>query len=413
MNRCFVTWKGGPSHYFAKGATLSQSNGLTFFSADRIHSYVSESLIRNEDVGAAIKQFVHNFEDQNMVKITKFYINSDAPTTSNFLSTSISHLEFEFEQCGSVKFRTAVMKIPSLDQITDEKVKRNRFHREVFSYQRLLPKLYSYHYGDRNTFAPRIFAVTQENGIVLDDLANQGNVAGDPKTQLNWNQVQAALSILAEYHALGYKLLQELDIEELKMASQPVQTAESLKLALSWFYKILEASGNRSLHEKILKVENEILNDDFGRNLDEERMTVIIHGDFRVDNILFKYDTHDRVSFTTIINWQSIWEASPVLDLINFFVTSVPIEMIKHLGHELRSAYLLTLNNILKSTESNRIYNQSEYEKDISDYKYYYLRALCIHWHHMTQSGLSDVEMETYKSKSIKWLKYLAKKGFI
>lgn len=113
----------------------------------------------------------------------------------------------------------------------------------------------------------------------------------------------------------------------------------SVKNVFNKFCELVKPHLDEDLYQNILQLENEILEDPLTKKRPaEEGMTVIIHGDYRTNNILFKYDKRGIISQVKLIDWQFCREANPVLDLINFFVTSVPIHIFQEDEEALKSS---------------------------------------------------------------------------
>lgn len=363
----------------------------------------------------AVGQFIENFEDEYNVKITSYRVEDNVVKPGDNTLSGVSRMEFQYkskireEMISSGK---VILKIPSLASYSYKELKHsNMYKREVLFYKTILPTLYQL--GQCEPFAPKIYAVTRANALVLEDLTVEGFEPGKRIYPLNWDQCVLSLEVLAKYHALGYKYLRTLKKSDQswqligpyrsKRKSNPKEDFER-------FRKIMQRNLDQSLYEKIRQLQDKILAKPPAKK--SPSMTVLIHGDFRTNNILLKC-TGPQQGDAKMIDFQKSREANPVLDLIHFFVTSVPIETVESHLDEMLNFYLQTLNDKLASLKTGRSYNQPELNEDITYYKYYYLRVICIEWLDVMYGGPPGEGAEEYISGAKKWFNYLAGFGII
>lgn len=274
-----------------------------------------------------------------------------------------------------------------------------------------------YQLGDCEPLAPKLYAATDSKAFVLEDFSIQGYKPGHGKNQLDLDQIQASLILLAKYHALGCKYLQTLNKDDPRMSLiqsyQPILIIKPREYSFQTFFELLKPYVKDDLYEKILNMKNQILAEPvLAKYPAENSMTVIIHADYRTSNILFKKNDAGTEIQVKLIDWQYSKEANPVLDLIYFFVTSVPIEIFKANDNKFKNLYLKTLKKILSSMQSSCTYDRPELDRDMLYYNYFYLKILLIDWPLIL--GINSMGAETeYVSNAVEWVYYFEGKGII
>ncbi|XP_011706596.1 PREDICTED: uncharacterized protein LOC105461788 [Wasmannia auropunctata] len=82
--------------------------------------------------------------------------------------------------------------------------------------------------------------------------------------------------------------------------------------------------------------------------LSEDEFNVINHGDFHVNNVLFKYDNDGKPIDPIFVDFQECVYASPAVDLLFFFNTSLCLDVIENKRDILLNEYLSTLSATIK-----------------------------------------------------------------
>lgn len=368
---------------------------------------------------SAIKLFIKNFQAANEVKIVNYYLDDGADTGSNMI-TGVNRLQFAYGKGQDLMSSSAILKVPSLGgrQIKNPEDAK-MFDRELYMYAKVLPEIYES--GQCEPFAPILYAANQARALVLEDLSEDGYK--HQSKQFDLDHSLAALDMLATYHALGYKYLQDLNRHDpyiLSLGSfQPTVSKEIKKTDFDRLCRMVEQPMNPSLYQKILKAENRILTDSQTKNSPKENsMTVIIHGDMHSKNIFFKYDNSGKICGTKIIDFQFSGEASPAVDLIEFFVLNVPFDIFEANENRLLDSYVTTLNQKLSSASANRAYSRVDLNGDLAYHNHHFFRvfsSLCGAVEQIIRMyGEQVVEKNNpIVSDIIQWSGYLSKKGFI
>lgn len=370
---------------------------------------VSGRLIEHHCLVTAVKEFIRNFEAKMKTRISNYFIERILSEGTYSLS-GIVRLKFEYGEGTDTKTNSVIIKIPSLSMYySDPSVRTKVYEREVLVYQKILPAMYMLH--NCQPFSAKLYATTEGSTLVMEDLSASGFLWND-KQKLNLDQIKMTLKLLAQFHALGYTYLRNGVRNDPSMS-----VIESFQLELNDGIDNREYSLLRDtvkpylsaiLIEKIWNMKDEVLA--YPQNInppDENTMTVIIHGDMHAENILFKYDKGE-ICQVKIIDWQFARHASPILDLMFFFIKCVPIDTFVAHENDLIDLYLTTLNSISLLPVKHE-YKQKDLNRDMFQYRYNYLRLLAL----VCDQGSRTESQESWLLNIVNWLVYLERKGFI
>lgn len=377
-----------------------------------IYLTFTEDPKENEDLLAAVDQFIKNFEAKTDAKISTHSIENNVIKSA--LMSGIMRLKFECKKNGESKSGVVILKVPSLAPLNQKVLKKmNIFDREAYFYEIILPALYQL--GKCEPFAPKLYAATPAKALVMEDLT----VEGYERVQsvfLDFNQIQLALKILAKYHALSYVYLENLKKDNpnafLLEPFDPTIKSISGPDEFNALYKLVRPHLKRSLYQKIVKAKNEILaNVATTNNKDGNSMIVIIHGDFHSRNILFKNDSQGKACQVKLLDWQFSRKANPVIDLIEFFVANIFSIQFAANEDSILNSYLDTLNHNLSLLSTNRVYNRSDLYNDMKVWRYQFFRVLAIVAPEILK--LPSQVMKQFAPNFARWVIYMENKGFI
>ncbi|KAK7604759.1 hypothetical protein V9T40_005945 [Parthenolecanium corni] len=367
-------------------------------------------LSKSEDLKNTVKQFIHDYQANNKAIIKSYRVEGNVATGNAF--SGIASLEFEYKigkrKKAQIKTGKAIMKIPSLAPMPQEEIKNFQvlFDREVLFYKTILPELYKL--GQCKPFAPIFYTATETNAMVMEDLRADGFKPGERSFYLDWYQCLKSLEVLATYHAFGYKYLQSLDMNDPRwrlIALAPMGKPDTNDV--DDFMKVMEPYLNEGVHQKILQLRNEIAMLEEYPN--ENRMYVLIHGDFRSDNIFFKYDSENKPCEAKIIDWQLSRENNPVIDLFFFFSNNLPVELLLDYGDDVLNYYLEILNKNLALSKANRSYDRLELDSDIVYYKHITFDVIISGLLKSVQRATSAEDPSL--ANAIRWLVFMYKVG--
>lgn len=317
------------------------------------------------------------------------------------------------------------LKIPSLSENCEQMDTVRTHCREIFMFENVLPQIFEPWSGKH--YAPLCHAITKTKGLVLEDLEARGYRACDSKKQLDFDHCRVALTALAKYHALSVKYIQNSNHALIDTLKQTPKYSPSL-MAFGYdlydrFLSLAKALVSSSAHQKLCEYKEELEETCVlvsGTNGISGGFGVIAHGNLWTNNILFKYDDGGRVHEAKMIDWQMSRIALPVLDLVYFFLGSVPFEVFNAHRDTLLNLYVDTLNETLSVLKCNSMYTRADLDSDLSRYKALFpMFAGCILQIVMTERDQqiyslqpsNEISCGKYPSVLAKWLNYFVENG--
>lgn len=215
------------------------------------------------------------------------------------------------------------------------------FLNESAFYNRVIPALQEYT-EDRTPLPFPVCYYASTNAIILDDLTLSGYRMSNRKCGVDYNHCKIAFQVLGRFHAasLAMKHLHREEFDRLHPSVQEVifspeainvhgvSIENALKLAVSKL-KLTIQPGESHLEEAVKKLQNYQ-----GRVFEtmrylvsaKEPLSVIMHGDFWTNNMLFKYKENGKaleVSDVKFVDLQVSRYGSPAIDILHFLYSSL------------------------------------------------------------------------------------------
>lgn len=200
--------------------------------------------------------------------------------------------------------------------------------------------------------------------IILQDLRTQGFKISPSKTELDFDHCSRAVESLARFHAISFamKLGRWKSFESLKNSFECVwftddaitrqQCEEFRKRCAQRGIDYLKSQPNSEVPTDYLDNLKKILEPTFDLlaniNSPKEPLSVICHGDFNRNNLLFKYE-NEKPSACKLIDFQTYQYASPCLDLSFLIYMNTTLDFRKKYFHAIFDIYYSTL---IKSVSS-------------------------------------------------------------
>uniref|UniRef100_A0A1B6CM61 CHK kinase-like domain-containing protein n=1 Tax=Clastoptera arizonana TaxID=38151 RepID=A0A1B6CM61_9HEMI len=207
----------------------------------------------------------------------------------------------------------------------------------------------------RTQITPKSFISSDETLLILEDLRVKGYKMFDRVQQLDFEHCKESLQLLAKFHA-GSVVLHDRDASLFDIVSEEMiyPRSECQRAFVENGFKLLTAEVERwpdaELASRLRKVASSIF-DEIGEAVLPGEFSVLNHGDFWGNNLLFYYDDHNNLCDVKLIDWQMCRWTSPAMDLQMFFNTSVrDVTSIPRLS----AIYLSALNETLSQLGSER-----------------------------------------------------------
>lgn len=309
---------------------------------------------------ATLEEFEHKFLPEAVASggfgkdVEVLSVVRDGKEGVDQFASSVLFVNVKLKVDGEVKECPLVCKF----QVLDEEL-RNRFStevqffNEVLFYRDLLPVFKQ----DMSTFFPKYYfgkatlnRAPQDDVIMIEDLTPHGFRLTDGRIHLDVDHCTLAFRKLGEFHGASF-VSKHQDEQIFKTAVSNLAEAkfeESKKEYINFFYSENAKRGVLPLleageHVEILTRFLDRLRDAYGTFVDifsETEMSVLCHGDFCRNNILFKYDSGRPVDVKFFDPATSRY-ASPVIDIAFFLFINTTVEDRRtHFKNDFLKAYL-------------------------------------------------------------------------
>ncbi|XP_063225230.1 uncharacterized protein LOC134532595 [Bacillus rossius redtenbacheri] len=249
------------------------------------------------------------------------------------------------------------------------------FDNEISAYAVLFPAMRDL--CGTGVVSPSFYATGREGTVILEDLAPRGFKMADRKKRLDLVHCFEALKALARFHGLSHAVAQR-DPAIADLFSVPEKSRWMKEMEDSFFPKVysLLASivemwpGYERFSEKLISCSDVIIKKvNAGLKPNEEAFNVLIHGDFWVNNMLFRYDEETKnLIEVCLIDLQMVKYASPAIDLHYFLSSSLADGIRDEHEDRLLECYHQTLVDTLESVGLNAgVYSIDDLKKDYAD----------------------------------------------
>lgn len=242
--------------------------------------------------------------------------------------------------------------------------------KELMMYRYGLPKLEMIL---KEKLSPSIYLATDKI-IVMDDLNMDGYKNTNNGKLLNYNHCVNGIKALAKFHAasvglhqtdasLVEKLGEELFYKDELYEKFHIIIENSLQ---SLSEEVATWSESKHYEQSILNIKNRIWKLLVSIVKQNKFLCVLNHGDFTLNNLLFKYGPNGEICDVKIIDFQCCRYSSPVIDLQFFLSTSVDIRVIENHLPNLLELYLNTFNNILLMLNCPKTLSKTDFELEFN-----------------------------------------------
>ncbi|XP_071644277.1 uncharacterized protein [Temnothorax longispinosus] len=192
--------------------------------------------------------------------------------------------------------------------------------------------------------------------LVIEDLAPLGFRMADRLSGLDLAHTILALDGLARFHAASVAIC-EKEPKQKEMYTKGIFNDQYPPEVQNFFVISLKAladevanwPGMKKYSEKIAKLTDHIYKIGIDASkLCEDEFNVINHGDFWVNNMLFKYDNNGKPVQHICVDFQNCVYTSPAIDLQYFLSTSPSPDVIENKRDVLLNEYLGVLSATMK-----------------------------------------------------------------
>lgn len=264
---------------------------------------------------------------------------------------NIIFMTLEFKE-GERKFVVKLMKPPS--PLRAKLGGDTMFKNELFIYSDVIPTFLSkfqqkFKIIDQHLYSPRIYLAEsgiypelspeKETLLVMENLTPKGYRLGNRLT-LSENELRLMCKAIAQYHACSYamRITGDPALNKLKSGLTPIpftkeddSTEKSMgdvayEIAMERLLKYFDAAPEEldspEFKENIKNLRKKYENKPshlMQRFLrDDEKFSVILHGDYNRNNVLFKYENNEAIDLR-FIDFQEVRYGTPAID-VSFFL---------------------------------------------------------------------------------------------
>ncbi|GAB0093780.1 uncharacterized protein DMENIID0001_089550 [Sergentomyia squamirostris] len=276
----------------------------------------------------------------------------------NGYCSTLQRVEVQYldKKSSPVTTRYIVKVLPSGWQ-GDFLTKYNIFDRELYFYEKILPRMKELNIEVFKAAPKFIKALLEPTSIILENLCFSGFKVPNRKVGLNLEQTLDILSKIARFHATSIKINEiEPDLFE-KLKNTAIHEYPN---SFSIFYKVGIASlgevasnwiGYEEISKKLRDLEGKIMEktlENYKKSSDG--IKVLNHNDLWTNNLMLKY-LDEKFLDSVIIDYQFIYWGSPGFDLNFFLYTSVEDTLRKEFWNFLIHHYHKVLTSTLRSVQ--------------------------------------------------------------
>ncbi|XP_011060289.1 PREDICTED: uncharacterized protein LOC105149522 [Acromyrmex echinatior] len=309
-----------------------------------------------------VEKILRNSESDNSIQVTNICSEPATSKGDNYTSDIIRIIaDFSCNQGGfkNTKKKSIIIKIsPTLEDDRKKLVTQSGyFHNEALMMSDTLDKMNKL-LGPNHRLSGKILYVQNENPtlLVIEDLAPLGFRLADRSSGFDLAHSVLALRGLARFHAASVALC-EKEPKQKEMYLKGIFHKQHPPEMKNIFIKSTKALADeianwpevKKYSEKIAKLSDHIYQIGINASkLFEDEFNVINHGDFQMNNILFKYNNNGKPIDYILVDFQMCVYTSPAFDLLCFLNSSTSFDVIEYKKDVLLSEYLDMLTTTMK-----------------------------------------------------------------
>lgn len=292
----------------------------------------------------------------NDVQLLKCEVDDKQKGKEQYASTVVFATVTLRNDSGRIKEYPVVAKyeVPNKDVRTWLKLDQ-QFYNEVYMYELVLPFLNRNHVID-DLFAKFYYGVAtlgeqpEKDILILQDLREQGYRLTTEKVFLDYDHIVLAMQALGRFHALSY-VAKQSDAEGFLEKAKGLLETKFTDDNVENNYYLFKYSVQRAVQpfldqgkytDIITKFKQKLTNvKEFFVDLlkTDEKMSVICHGDFCRNNVVYKYNERDQPIAVKLFDVATAKLTSPVIDISFFLFLNTTSELRRRHWDDFLSAY--------------------------------------------------------------------------
>ncbi|CAK9812678.1 hypothetical protein ANTPLA_LOCUS7489 [Anthophora plagiata] len=308
-----------------------------------------------------IQRILRIAEDDSTIQVVDFFTKAATSKGDNYTSdmvrVAIEYTRKQGDKEVSGK-RTLLFKFEPMEEGPKKDLiqKSNIFDTEIYMMTDAIKKM-SKMLGSR--LSARVYHVRMERPLclIMEDLAPLGFRMADRQAGLDLTHSKLAIQGLAKFHASSVALC-EKEPRHKQVYNKGLFHGQNPEEMKHFFSAACMGLGleiekwpelDKSYSEKIKKLSKTI----YSKGVEsvkckDDEFNVINHGDFWVNNMLFRYDENNKPIEHVFVDFQLSYYSSPVLDLQYFLTSSLNEKVREENIQTLLDEYLNTLTATMK-----------------------------------------------------------------
>ncbi|XP_039313572.1 uncharacterized protein LOC105198287 [Solenopsis invicta] len=309
-----------------------------------------------------VEKILRKSEDDNSIQVIDIFSKPATAKGDNYTSDMIRvTAEFSRDQSDRkiTEKKSIIIKVsPILEGVRQDLVTQSGiFHIEILMMSDTLIKMNKL-LGPKHRLSGKGLYVQSENPtlLVMEDLAPLGFRMACRLSGLDLDHTILALRGLAKFHAASVAVC-EKEPKQKEMYSRGMFSDKHPPEMRGFFIMSVKTLADeianwpevKKYSEKIAKLTDHIYQIGIdATEPSEDEFNVINHGDFWVNNMLFKYDNDGKPTDHIFVDFQLCVYTSPAIDLLYFLNTSPSPDIVENKKDILLNEYLGTLSAIMK-----------------------------------------------------------------
>ncbi|KYM76313.1 hypothetical protein ALC53_13340 [Atta colombica] len=309
-----------------------------------------------------VEKILRKSEDDESIQMIDICLEPATSKGDNYTSDMIRiTAEYSRDQgsCSIKEKISIILKIlPELGSVRQKFViESGLFHIEMLMMSNTLDKMNKL-LEPKYRLSAKILYVQNEDPMFLaiEDLASLGFQMANRLSGLDLDHSILALRNLARFHAASVALC-EKEPKQKEMYSKGQFNKQQSPKMKDIFIKCTKGLAEEIAHwpevkqysDKIAKLSDHIYQIGIdATKLCKEEFNVITHGDFHVNNMLFRYNNDGKPIDHIFVDFQMCVYATPALDLLFFFNTCPSLDIMENKKNILLNEYLNTLLMTMK-----------------------------------------------------------------
>ncbi|XP_011063493.1 PREDICTED: uncharacterized protein LOC105151471 [Acromyrmex echinatior] len=309
-----------------------------------------------------VENILRKSEDDNSIQVTNIFSKPATNKGDNYTSDMIRiTAEYSRDQNSyRIKERKSIILkiLPELGSVRQKFViESGLFHTEMLMMSNTLNKMNKL-LEPKYRLSGKTLYVQNEDPmlLVIEDLMTIGFRMADRLSGLDLDHSILALHGLARFHAASVALCEKEpkqkemyskgqfnEQQSLEMKDIFIKCTKGLAKEIAYWPEVKQYS------EKIAKLSDHIYQIGIdATKLCKEEFNVITHGDFHVNNMLFKYNNDGKPIDHIFVDFQMCVYASPALDVLFFLNTCPFLDVMENKKNILLNEYFSTLLATMK-----------------------------------------------------------------